>query len=236
MLGIRRNPTIVAADKLKPLGTVGGSRYVEHRGREYVIGSTVERPDQGSAPDDGIVISTPVTADNGDGRMVEIDRTYTAAWAVPPGTYAAEVERRSKRTRPAPLRPADALDGLSLLARRSDRIVPSGGGPALGVELKPQGYASGRPAIRGRAILALLGSRGVQLQVRDGRLLPLSEQRIAPGMVEIIDKAARLLIGYVTRHPVPCELEHKDKAPEAVTLLVGGLAACEQHRSGGLRP
>jgi hypothetical protein len=76
-------------------------------------------------------------------------------------------------------------------------------------------------------------ANGVRLALRHGSLLPLYAGREIPVHVaQVITRAERLLIGYVAERDgtglaLRCELEDGDDVPEAVTLAVGGLAACQ---------
>ncbi len=100
----------------------------------------------------------------------------------------------------------------------------------------PGGLAEGRGPIRGRAILERLATRGVTLSVRHGRLLATAPGgKLTSDVADLVAKAEPLLAGYVLGAPLACQLGHgREAAPEAVTILLGGLAACEAHRSGEL--
>jgi hypothetical protein len=152
------------------------------------------------------------------------------------GTYRRELEeaeRRAVRPRPS-TRLVDSLDGLALLRPRTDTVWPSattgvrGLIPAVAAD---GAYVAGRRAIRGRLILAALERQGVTMRVHAGKLLVTSEGR-ASAVGEVVDKAGRLLLGFLTDQPVRCELDHAKDPPEAWTLLVGGLAACQEHAEG----
>ena len=57
-------------------------------------------------------------------------------------------------------------------------------------------------------------------------------------MADVIEVAERLIVGWLTGQPVPCELAHrgKDTPPEAITIVVVDLAACEAHAAGTVAP
>jgi hypothetical protein len=92
-------------------------------------------------------------------------------------------------------------------------------------------YVAGRRKLRGRAIVEHLERQGVSLRVHAGKLLVNTDGR-ASAVAEVVDRAGRLLLGWLTDQPVACELAHADDPPEAVTILVGGLAACQAHAEG----
>jgi hypothetical protein len=77
-----------------------------------------------------------------------------------------------------------------------------------------------------------LQSLGVTLQVHAGKLLVTSPNARTMAVAEVVDRAGRLLLGWLTDRPVRCELAHADDPPESVTILVGGLAACQAHAEG----
>ena len=58
-------------------------------------------------------------------------------------------------------------------------------------------------------------------------------------MADVIEVAERLIVGWLTRGSLlPCELAHrgKDTPPEAITIVVVNLAACEAHAAGTVAP
>ena len=89
----------------------------------------------------------------------------------------------------------------------------------------------GRRKVRGRGLLDHLQRQGVTLHVHAGKLLVSSEGR-SSAVAEVVDRAGRLLLGWLTDSPVTCELDHADDPPQAWTILVGGLAACQAHAEG----
>ena len=156
---------------------------------------------------------------------------------VPVGTYDAyvrrEEEKRAQRERAQEQRPADLLDGVG---RRLGMFVGAPGKASLPVVNAPSingtmSHAAGRPAARGpEAIAAWAKAKGIGLSLTPGgRLLVtakaghlLNEHRA------VLATAERLLVGWLTGHPVKCErLKHKGTAPEAVTVLAIDVAACE---------
>lgn len=212
-----------------------GLEYVEHNGREYLMtASTVDAPDDLAAGSDDIVVSVPKVATDG-GRTMTVGAQYRLGQSVPAGTWDEVRGKEQRRHTPASSRPIDALDGIPALARRQPLIAGGSSGSVAPIALRAHGSMDpGRGPIRGRAILELLQSRGIRLSAVNGRLLVTAPRGHAGGTREILDAAAPLLLGYVTGHPLPCELRHDGKPPEAVTLAVGGLAICEQHRTGEL--
>lgn len=236
-------PQTIDPDKLERLGIARGTQYVRHNGAEFYAAGTVLTPDE--AADGALLVKQrEEVRDEASGQTLTVGMTFRQYLPVPAGTFAA---LHNGHRKPTGLRPADALAGLLLLRPRPALIAGLPGGIASGeaiVKRAPadagqrRGYAEGRGPIRGRAILAAIESRGVQLIVRHGALLPLYAGRQLPaGVVDVIERAERLLLGYVaerdgTGQPLRCELEHDADPPEAWTLAVGGLAACRGHLEG----
>jgi hypothetical protein len=77
-----------------------------------------------------------------------------------------------------------------------------------------------------------LESLGVTLEVHAGKLLVTSAHARTMAVGEVIERAGRLLLGWLTDRPVTCELRHTEDRPEAWTVLIGGLAACQPHADG----
>jgi hypothetical protein len=129
--------------------------------------------------------------------------------------------------------PVDALGAVRMLAPKQERIfsAPSAGGAAL--RGGGDAFVEGRPAVRGRAIIPALEARGVTLHLRSGRLLVTVFASFDADGLEVVRIAERLLLGFLNGSP-PCELRHEDKPPEAWTVLLGGILACEGHASGEL--
>lgn len=236
--------TVVAADKLKRLGTIGGDTYLEHAGDEYRLSgpSSSTGNDLGADGSLGhLIVATPITADNGDGRRIIVGSSFRVAVPVAKGTYQAAVERGVRR-RPSTARVRslpDALSGITMLDPKRDFILAQTAARPGPPDAKPSGYVAGRGPVRGDAILPAVSARGgAEIVVRAGRpvAVPLPGQRINADVVLLLDRAARLVVALVT-HEGTCELDHgKDTPPPPWTELPGGALACEAHARGDLRP
>jgi len=153
------------------------------------------------------------------------------------GTYDALAAKAATSASVVPVRLVDGLD-LPELAARADRVIPMptpaghrGFFPA--VKPGPSSLAVGRRSIRGRGILDWLTAAGVELEVQSGRLLVRAPRgRMLYGTRTVIERAERLLIGWLAELPVACELTHTGTAPEATTVALGGLAVCAEHLAG----
>jgi hypothetical protein len=131
----------------------------------------------------------------------------------------------------------DALSAISALAARADRIAPGPPGPAPASLVGGSGgFAAGRTAIRGRDVLPALERLGIRFELRHGRLVDASSGSRSALVEALVTRAGRLLVGYLSDHPVMCELDGHNVAPEAVTLTLSGLGMCQAHASGELRP
>jgi len=239
MFATRSTLDIVPASKATRLGMAGGQEYVQldKRDDEYLLEQqAVDSPDDLAAIEGQRFVSIPVVISDERGGTMQVGNRYRRALPVARGTYRAELEKAERRAaRPQPARlPVDALDGLSLLRPRADSLWPSTGASAqslIPVTPSPGAYVPGRRKVRGRAIVEHLERQGVSLRMHGGKLLVSAEGR-ASAVAEVVDKAGRLLLGWLTDRPVMCELDHPQDPPEAWTLLVGGLAACQAHAEG----
>jgi hypothetical protein len=227
-----RPPTVLSVDKVRELGKARGRRYIEHKGSEYQVGGELPFRDKEALAGSTVLAEPEIVTDGG--QQLTIGSTYRLLHEVPKGTAAAAMAVVEKRRAPAQLRPADALDGCALLRGRPGLIVPSGGMPAPKINLKPTGYAPSKGRTRGRDILVRIRHKGVEFRgdppvpwAPSGRLpYDVAELFAVPG-------ALRLVRGLLA-NDAPCELPHKEKVkPEAVTVLVGDVLACEGHRLGG---
>lgn len=242
MFTTRSTPDIVPAAKVSRLGTVAGDEYVQidKKADEYLLEQqTVDSPDDLAVIEGQRFVSIPVEAHDDFGHSMVVGTRLRRALPIPRGTYQRELEKAERRAaRPQPARlPVDALDGLSLLRPRADSVWPATTASAqslIPVTPSPGAYVPGRRKVRGRAILDHLRRQGVTIDVHADKLLVSSEGR-ASAVAEVVDRAGRLLLGWATNRPVVCELDHAEDPPEAWTLLVGGLAACEAHATGTAR-
>lgn len=248
-LSVKRLVTseIVPVAQVTPLGTARGQDYVEIADREYLLERNAMR-DRGdvSEREGQVFVSIPEIATDDRGKSMAVGALYRRALPVPTGTYATAIEQAADRKAAKPSRPADALD-LPALAPKLSWIAPqpavenSDRTPFIGLAATVPGLkgglAPGRRAIRGRAILDRLAEKGITLRTHAGRLLVGAPNgRLTTDLRDVVDKAERLLIGFVSGHPLSCELPHTGAAPEAWTILVGGLAACEEHATTGGLP
>ena len=230
----RRSPKVIR--EATRLRAIRGAPFVEAGGKQYAELGEVATPDE--AGDADAVLRVPQYAE-ADGQRIEVGARYRVLEALPPGRY--EQLRAERHTRSAPLRPVDALASCQLLAPRPGLIASQPGAPAPGVNLGRGGFAPGRPAARGRdAILARIEATGTQLVLANGRHLALAPGgRLRGDVRELLEVpgVGRLLVGWLSGHPVGCELDHgKDAPPPAVTIALGGLAICEAHASGEVAP
>jgi len=242
MFRTRSAPDIVPAIKVVRLGIAGGQEYVQldKRDDEYLLEPAVDSPDDLAAIEGQRFVSIPVVISDERGGTMPVGNRYRRALPVARGTYRAELEKAERRAaRPQATRlPADALDVLSLLRPRADSVWPSTSASAqslLPVTPSPCAFVPGRPRVRGRMIVDHLQSLGVTLQVHAGKLLVTSPNARTMAVSEVVDRAGRLLLGWLTDRPVMCELDHAEDPPEAWTVLVGGLAACQAHATGTAR-
>ncbi len=144
---------------------------------------------------------------------------------------------------PAAVRPIDIVGLTGLLDRRPEKIL------ALDTTSERAGFAAAalgakagtapivkppQPAARGpEQILGRLQQAGATVSLAaDGEHLVVSAARgVVPkaGVVEVIDRYQRLLAGHLKGEPVMCEIRsHKTPKP-AVSIVLGGAAACEEH-------
>lgn len=224
---------IKQSDLEELLGTARGRQW--YRTKRWNGAELSERPallnDRATLPD------LPVLQVEKDGR------TYWRTFEIsPPGTFAGldRVFVRRAPTLPKAHRPVDLL-GLAWLAERQPErifapVTGGAGGEAavLGAALRKGGVRPdirpAQPPARGaEAILERL--RGAKAEVRlsasgDRLVVTASDGRPQAGVVELVNMAERLLIGYLRGAPVPCEVtNHKTPVP-AVTIVLGGAAAC----------
>jgi hypothetical protein len=237
---IRQMPpaTVIAEKDVRQLGKIGVRTYIEHKGVEYQVGGVVDGTDRSHLAGE-TVLAEPVT-ETDRGKTVEVATRYRLLFEVPRGTYAADLARSEQRRGAAALRPVSALAGLSLLDGRNPHIfAAAGSAPARGVDLPATGYAEGRSPIRGRDIVTAIDKSGVRVLNINGHGVILAPRGRAPIAAKVTVETAWPLIGahYAGAAWPACELPHgKDKPPEAVDVLVGGIVACAGHASGALEP
>jgi hypothetical protein len=258
------NRPVVPESKVRWLGNVAGFDYAEHAGHEYAVDPHAT-PDIGaySKQPGEILIGKQVT-EYIDGSRFEHNNHHRAL-PVGVGTYAAlaarEAERKAKREAKPKPRPLDALGTHALLTRRADSIVPVADpsrtdrlldaalsyapdeAPAdLFVSLRSKApsaiHLPGRELRQGvAAILDVLQAKGVTLALTDAGTMFATGTRITNEVRSLIERASPLLHAYLRGQPLRCEMKHPDnQAPEAVSLLVGGAAACAQHLAGEIEP
>jgi hypothetical protein len=235
------SPPIIPEAKIeKVLGVLGGHLYILHRSVEYAVDVAASEPGLFSHIDGEIRISRKRFAED-NGRRLEIGSVQHRGVPVVSGSYAAlaakEAERKAKQERKVKPRPLDALAIHPLLARRADGILPIAEPPAgmLAAALSKRQTAimlPGREQRRGvQAILDVLRAKGVDLRLTDAGTMYALGARVTTDVRSLIEQAAPLLLAHLRGHPMRCEFGHPEQAPEAVSLLVGGAAACEQHLS-----
>jgi hypothetical protein len=229
----RSRPKEVDEQHATKLGIARGVTFYEVQGAEYYEAGRVETADEGRSGD--LLLRHPERIYDDRGHSISAGISYKRLVPVPAGTFAAE--RGRSTTAATPMRLADALD-LPALAPRASWFAPTPAGAApFALGKGWAGFAEGRSAIRGRAIGAFLEAQGYALAVHAGRLLVSAPRgNVLRDHQDIIERGERLLVGFVTGSPEPCELTHEDGPREAWTALVGGLLACEAHASGELAP
>lgn len=247
----RKPTTIVPANKVTKLGKAGGFEYSEVDGTEHILEPAVllEPGDVAEKPGQKFVSIPQMLVDEQTGRAHQMGNKYRRAMPVKAGTFERESARTgTSKPAPTPTRPVDAL-ALPALSAKASMIVPGPPRPTslvIGLEAtvpNPNGaggFVPGRGPVRGRAILDLLEARGITLQVHAGKLLVTAPKgRMTGDLRTVVDKATPLLIGYLGGTPFPCEVHPpadkgtpSDDPPEAWTILLGGLAACEACATG----
>jgi hypothetical protein len=237
---------IVPAGRATKLGRAAGFDYVTINGNEHLLEqAALLEPGDVASQSGQLFVSIPTMITDDDGRSMQVGAKYRRALPVPEGTYQRTAEREAERKAPAAHRPVDALS-FPILAARSPRVVGAPSHAAslyIGLDAAVQngdptaGIAPGRGPIRGRDLMPFLESKGIQLELHAGRLLVTAPKgRMTGDLRAVVDRATPLLVGYLTDAPLRCDLPHPSDGdtPEAWTLLVGGLAACEGHASGEL--
>ncbi len=137
---------------------------------------------------------------------------------------------------PAAVRPIDILGLTTLLDRRPERIlaIPEATSDGAGFAASATGpiIKAPEPEARGPEQIAdRLAKAGATVRLAaDGEHLVVSAARgVVPkaGVVEVIDRYQRLLLGHLAGTPVLCEITaHGGKPPAAVTIVLGGAAWC----------
>jgi hypothetical protein len=237
------SPPIIPEAKIeKVLGVLGGHLYILHRGVEYAVDVAASEPGIFSYIEGEIRISRKRFAED-RGRRLEIGSVQHRGVPVLSGSYAGlaakEAERKAKQERKVKPRPLDALAIHPLLARRADGILRIGTPPrnvvAAALSKAPTAILlPGREQRRGvQAILDVLQGKGVSLALTDAGTMYATGARVTTDVRSLIEDSRPLLVAHLRGEPMRCELRHPDERPEAVTLLVGGAAACEQHLAEG---
>jgi hypothetical protein len=235
----RTKPTEVNPKRVKRLGSVGGTTYYEIDGDEYVPMGWAATVDD--ARDGELLVKVDERVFDERGQSMVVGSKYRRLLKVNPDTFAAERSKRTRRADTAPRKLADVLSPLTALRGVQPLVLASSAvaGAAPAQSLKGTGtYAEGKPAPRGRAVLDFLERQGVTLQVHAGKLLVTdARNNLRNDLRDVIERAEPLLVGWLTEKPAACQLTHsKGAAPEAWTVLVGGLLACESHANGELKP
>lgn len=231
----RREAVPVPMSRLKLLGRHRGQQYGQLDGREYLIGEAVaSSPGDLVVDETDVILTVPkVATDPSSGQSMAVGSAYRLGTLVPSGTYDGLVAAKRIRTTSAP-RPLDALDILPALAARGPTIFAGAGSRPMSLA----GVGSmdpGRGPIRGRALLEWLAARGVHLVVRgDGRLIASATQGGDESVRMLLTLAGRLLVGFASGHPLPCELAHDGREPEAWTMAIPDVAVCEAHADGSV--
>lgn len=239
-----RDPNLVRATvpegKLEWLGRgPDGNDYAIHNRREYLVEPGSSYPEDYSRLE-GEILVMRVAHEMIDGSRLEHHRTHRGI-PVPAGTFAAMVARVADRkakleAKPKP-RPLDGLADHPFLARRPDGILPIAEPPAgyFAALLSKTPTAIRLPGRERRqgvaAILAVLQERGITLHLSPAGTMYALGARITTPARSLIEQAAPLLHAHLRGQPLRCEFQHPEQAPEAVTLLVGGAAVCDQHLS-----
>jgi hypothetical protein len=176
-----------------------GAEVVRHDGQLWVVYGEAA----GDAPG-RYLVEPRIIVDEFTGQRMELGRVVRRLEPLSAEEYARLEARAARRTEKAVHAPIDAL-----------------------VEF--DGFL-GR--VRGRAMLGQLGD--VRLEALSGRLLPTTPGgKLPPFDVRrfLADPdVTRLLVAYLSaKTGPPCELGHAGKAPEAVTVLLGGTLSCSEH-------
>lgn len=226
----------VPMSRFEILGRVRGELYARLGRQEYIVDAlTSDTPDAWAEHDGALIVTVPHTiTDPANGREHEMGHRYRHAVPVPVGTFASASKRRGMQVKPN--RPVDALD-LEPLRGTPPYVAPAAGSAAAAALRPVGGYSTGSARSRGpAAILERLSSKGIDVRLYDGRLLVQTRGgHLADDYARVIERAEGLLIAYLSGQPARCELHH-DEGPEAVTVLLGGLFACEAHASSELEP
>ena len=129
MLTRTRSPKVIR--EATRLRAIRGAPFIEAGGKQYAELGEVMTPDEGGDADALLRVPTYAEA---DGQRIETGARFKVLQELPPGRY--DQLRADRHTPSAPLRPADALRGLNLLALRPGLIAAQPGAtPAPGVKL-----------------------------------------------------------------------------------------------------
>lgn len=238
-------PTI-EEKQVRWLGRVAGFDYAEHKGVEYAVTINPVDPRAYSRQPGEVTINKRVR-EVFEGTNLERNNSHRGT-IVASGTYAALVAKqaaaKARADRKATPRLLDALAVHPLLRRQAAeylRVRPETEMSIAGIEGATRGIViPAHEQKRGpEAILAVLRQKGTELRLSadQSAIVPVAEMGQGDGVRELIERSTPLLLAHLRGQPLRCQLKHSEKQPpEAMSLLVGGAAACEQHLNGELAP
>jgi hypothetical protein len=203
-------PMVTPASALAPLGRdFRGRKWFSHRGFELVERPKLLDEERDILPD-GIIV--PIDDETG--------RRFRQFDVMAPGSYAAATVVSVRQ--PKPPRAHRPIDALAHLFTRNTAVM-RGGDHAIA---PPAGPA---------AMLAALARDGAQVGLstdRETLIVSTSGGRLIPGVLELVDRAAPLLLSYLRGEPLSCTAT-KHKTPEpAISIALGGTPACARCLDG----
>lgn len=197
-------PSPIDPSQVHYLGEARRKKFYTHEkyGCEFVAGRLLS--DRDEAPNRLLIVGT-----DADGA-----RVYTPLAPVPVGSFEAAQAAAPVRP-PKPSLPVDSMGRMFLAPSKS----------------RP-----GAPAARGaEAIIRMLATKRASVSLsRDGLYFVVTSPggRAGPGVAELAEAGAALILAHLQGHPLPCAGDHKGVAPEAVTLALGGAPLCSKCVSG----
>lgn len=195
-------PVHIEASELEPLGKAfGWTFFAWTEGREVRVGREVL---PAALNDLGRVFVHEVVTIRG--QIADVG-----------GKLTPSVDHEEDRWFDAAVMPAGSFAAEK--ARQERATAKTQPRPILSV--RPHGWPMGRE------LVAYLAKHGIELRVVDGALLASSKGSVPDAISRALEDHAALLVGWLTDAPLPC-FRTKCKA-EAVTLLLGGAAACAEH-------
>jgi hypothetical protein len=195
----------VAEGKLKKLGKAGSFEYATYKDVEYAITARPVNPAEHD-PGPGEILITAEIEEMIDGHRWGSTVHYRGfpVLSALPSLHRKEptriaTERRATSATMGALKAAIASDARAKNPNAKPPpvtepppVIETGG--STGAERSPAGY------------VAWLQSRGVELTVAKGRLLPMSAKPLGLEERVLIAEAEELLVGHLTGKPTPCSM------------------------------